>query len=252
MSNGVFPTLNELAGVVPARKPKVSETWVQDLGRSSAVAASAPSGWIPPAVETISTTPVGSIESARQAAREEGFEQGFKQGFAQGLTAGTERGLAEGRLRGRDEAYAEVLAAEEQGFVEFRAALEDVVQRVVPAVESWRVEVERRAAELAMEAVRKLLAAELATDRDTGMAIVRDALGYVDQPSVKIRLSPFDRAALAERKNELMAASAGLQNIEFVDDPSIEHGCVIETDSGTVDARLSTRLQLLEETLEAA
>jgi flagellar assembly protein FliH len=237
----VFPDLNALAPQLPKAPPATE--WVGRLGQVS-VAPTAASGWVPTNLETV-VAPDPEIE--RQAA----YDTAFAMGYAQGQKAGRERGLAEGRRTGRDEGREEarqmILEAESGALQEFAQALEATLETVGPAVQRWQEAVETRAAELAMDAVRALLANELATQRPDAMGIVREALGFAEgSVRATIRLAPFDRAALAERREEILQACAGLRDIELVDDRSLEGGCIVETEQGVVDATLATRLSLLE------
>lgn len=241
--NSPFPTLDALRPSIPKAEP--STDWVAMLAATPAESRPA-SGWKPPKVETVNA-PAVDLEAVKAAAQEEGFCKGY----LEGQRAGTERGLAEGRRVGRDEgresARREVFEAEAAFVAAFQEALAGVVAEVGPAVERWKAAVEERAAALAMNAVRALLAQELATDRPDAMNIVREALGHAEGAlKATIRLAPFDRAALAERREEILSACASLRDVELVDDRSIEGGCVVETESGVVDATLATRLSLLE------
>ena len=243
-----FPTLDSLRPLIP--KAEAATDWVAMLSAASVPPRAAANGWMPPTVE-VTTTPPVDLEALRASA----YEEAFGAGYREGRRAGIERGLAEGRRTGRDEGHEaarqEVLQTEAAGLAEFQTALAAVVGGVGPAVERWKAEVEAsaeaRATALAMDAVRALLASELATERPDAMGIVREALGFAEGAiRATVRLAPFDRAALAERKEEILQACAGLRDVDLVDDRSIEYGCVVETEGGVVDATLATRLGLLE------
>lgn len=239
MSNSPFPTLESLRQSIPPRQPIYAEdtAWFEEI--ESAPKGTRPAyGWSPPTIDSV-IAPSLNVEMERQIARDEGF----RQGFADGLKSGIEKGIGQGHRQG----LADVMAESRDEIYAFRTALSEVVARVEPAVERWQAEIEERATELAIEAVRALLAAELATDRPTALGIVREALGHAAGATrVTIRLAPFDRAELAERQDEILNACAGLREVELVDDSSIQGGCVIETENGIVDATFATRLKLLE------
>ena len=238
-----FPTLDSLHNDLPKASPReATAEWVGLLGAAPSSPAAKATGWTPPPMSSKLGETV-DLEALQTAAREEGF----RLGYADGKAAGAERGAAEGRRQGREEAQAMVLETEGAILSEFRNGLEAVVAGVGPAVERWRESVEARATELAMDAVRALLAAELSLQRPDAMGIVREALGFAEgSVRATVRLSPFDRAALAERREEILAACAGLRDVELVDDRSIKGGCIVETENGVVDATLATRLALLE------
>ena len=242
----LFPPLESLRPPVPVVESPTE--WVGLLGVETLRSARPAKGWTPPPLEAATAVPIPLDLDALRARAE---EEGFCAGYLKGQRAGVERGLAEGRRAGHDEGFAEAkqetLDAEAAGLHAFRESLADVVGEVGPAVERWQETVETRAAELAMDAVRALLAAELATGGHDALAIVREALGYAEGAvRAVVRLSPFDRAALAERKEEILGACAGLRDMELVDDRSITGGCIVETEQGVVDATLATRLELME------
>lgn len=238
-----FPTLDSLRNELPkADSREAMAEWVGLLGAAPSSPVAKATGWTPPPLSSKVEETV-DLEALQTAAREEGF----RRGYADGKAAGNERGLAEGRRQGRDEARTMVLEAENAILQDFRAELEVAAAGVGPAVERWRESIEERATELAMNAVRALLAAELSVQRPDAMGIVREALGFAEGAvRATVRLSPFDRAALVERREEILAACAGLRDVDLVDDRSIEGGCIIETENGVVDATLATRLALLE------
>ena len=49
-----------------------------------------------------------------------------------------------------------------------------------------------------------------------------------------------------------MTIASSLRNVEFVADPTVTAGCVIETDGGVVDATVDTKLATLDEEMGAA
>lgn len=241
MSSFAFPSLDALRPQLP--KEESTTEWVALLGVAPSPTAQPVKGWRPPTVATAVPPPAVDLEAARAQAE----EAGFCAGYLAGQKAGAERGVAEGRRLGRDEGRQEVVAAESASLVEFRNALAQAASEVGPAVGRWQEAVEARATELAMDAVRALLAAELAIRQPDAMGVVREALGFAEGAiRATIRLAPFDRAALAERKEEILQACASLRDVELVDDRSLIGGCVVETEQGIVDATLATRLSLLE------
>lgn len=244
----VFPTLDSLRHHLP-KQAEVSTEWVGLLGVVPTTKQAVAQGWTPPPLEipTEPTAPKIDFDALRSQAQEEGFCAGYLAGQKAGIERGTAEGRRAGREEGRQEGRQEVIAAEAASLAEFQTALAHAVDTIVPAVDRWKAEIEARATELAMDAVRALLATELATKQPEAMGIVREALGFAEGAvRATIRLAPFDRAALAERKEEILQACASLRDVELVDDRSLQGGCVIETEQGVVDATLATRLSLLE------
>lgn len=242
MSNFAFPTLDSLDSSRPKRAAPATTGWVEGLGDATLRTSVVARGWTPPTIDSLNATldpDAIDIEEIKRVAQDEGF----RQGYTDGLMSGTERGTVEGRREGLEQALLE----ERKKLEEFSRGLAEVVASVDPAVERWKEALESQVTDMAMNAVRALLAAELAIGRPEAMGIVREALGHAEGAlKATIRLSPPDRAALAERKDEILAACTGLRNVELVDDASIIGGCIIETENGVVDATMNTRLTLWE------
>lgn len=165
-------------------------------------------------------------EEIREAARLEGYEDGFR------------RGLEEGAVKAHLEAearYAEEIAR-------FAARLAEHEQ----AFEGFIAECEDRLAILAIVLAERLLRRELEHSRESAFDIARDVISEVrGSATIRVRLNPLDSALIEARAAELVEACSGLRNIEVVVDPSIGAGCVVETDSGLIDARIESALERL-------
>jgi flagellar assembly protein FliH len=65
-----------------------------------------------------------------------------------------------------------------------------------------------------------------------------------------IFLNPEDMAAIKERSNDFVAGLNGLENIIVKSDPAIERGgCRIESENCTVDATMSSQLEIINDRL---
>ena len=65
-----------------------------------------------------------------------------------------------------------------------------------------------------------------------------------------IFLNPEDMAAIKERSNDFVAGLNGLENIIVKSDPAIERGgCRIESENCTVDATMSSQLEIISDRL---
>ena len=188
-----------------------------------------------------------------EEARARAVEEGYRIGLAKGRTEGFKLGREEGTIEGREEAAAEAAALHAQALADFRAALEEIVSQINAGIPKFYDAAEQAMTDLAMDAVRKVLAAELEISRESALAIVQEALREVTHSTkARIRVNVQDRKTLEVYRAEVLAAAGSLREIEFVDDPSLAGGCVIETEGGLVDASLETKLELLEEELRRA
>jgi flagellar assembly protein FliH len=168
-------------------------------------------------------------ERLRSRVAEEGRVQGFEQGRSEGL----EKGRAEGRAEFADSLrhWGQVL---EKTVEERKRALNEVRSLVV---------------ELVGEALYRCLKDEAVRRSDVVVKFVADALDKAhDRVHLKVHLNPGDLAVVEEHRKELQV-SVGSNRIELVPDGRIEKGgCLLETEAGSVDARLST---IVTQTMDA-
>jgi len=178
------------------------------------------------------------VEKARQSVLAQ-----FKAEAEEAHEQGRQRGLQEGREAGKEEGR-QLLATEIARIRRIAEGLESVAASQIRGVESIAVAV-------AYEAVCKLLGTR-ATDAVQIEALVKEALTHAGRsPSVLVRIHPADLAIL-KQAGALMTSAASAK-LSWHEDESIElGGCVLETASGEIDARLETQLENLRTTLIAA
>lgn len=180
------------------------------------------------------------LRVARENAEREGYLKGFQQGTAEGYQAGFHQAENDGRVK------------VDRMVAQFMDALVNVVQRTESAIPEWFRSAEDQLALLAMTIVKRILEAELKIDRSSALTIAKNAIGSIGHSErIRIRLNPFDLPILEQHKQELLAASANVRSIEFVDDASIQGGCIVESTGGLVDASLDSRLRVMEQEVEA-
>ncbi|MER3427746.1 MAG: HrpE/YscL family type III secretion apparatus protein [Pyrinomonas sp.] len=114
------------------------------------------------------------------------------------------------------------------------------------------VQAERDLLRLAVRIAEKIIGRELRTDPAAIADIVATALRHArQQEMLTVRVNPAD-AALVQRERERIDPMGRARFLDVVADPRIASGgCVIETESGTIDARLETQLRALERALLA-
>ena len=188
-------------------------------------------------------------EAATVTARREGFAVGLTQGHQEGLNRGYEEGYANAEREAREKFEAEFTSA----LTSFKSELQQRVDVLNAAIPAFFADAEEAMADRAIEVVRALLDAELATSRASTLAIVREALKEVTTANhARIRVGTQDASTMNTYKSELLASAATLRDIEFVEDSSITAGCVIECSAGVIDATVSKRLEGWEDAYRAA
>jgi len=166
------------------------------------------------------------VNDAKQVAEELG-KRAFEEGFEKGMRAGE----AEGR-----EAYTSGLQQ-----------LEDLTQSLDSSIQRSLAESEDMMVAIVYETVCKMVGDALAT-KEGVVAVVKEAMSKVrGKSSIIIRVNPFDLELIEES-----AAFGVASEADWRADESIPMGgCVIESEYGTLDARIETQLNQLKRVLLA-
>jgi len=165
----------------------------------------------PPDARKMAT--VGGLVDLQAEAHEEAFAQG----------------LAEGRAAGRAEVRAQV------------DRLSGMFYDLAKPFEALDIEVERELLTLAMALARQIVRRELKTDPTQIIGIIREAIAAlpVAAREVRVHLHPEDAAVVREN----LAPTESERAWMIVEDPVMARGgCVINTTTSRIDARLETRL----------
>jgi type III secretion protein L len=142
------------------------------------------------------------------------------------------------KSRAYREGTEDALAEFESNLIESREIREKV----------WR-ETEKDLLRLAVRLAERIVGREIERDDKTVTEIVSTALQNArQQEKLTVRVNPKDLPAM-EREAERFS-SGRIRFIDFVADPRVEStGCLIESEVGTIDARLETQLRVLERAL---
>ena len=103
--------------------------------------------------------------------------------------------------------------------------------------------------ELVMKITRKALAGELATNKEIIIQLVQDSLpGCSNKTGAVLKVSPADHDYLNQHIDQLCETVEGADELEIKRDSTLKPGdCIIETQMGSVDAGVNTRLEKIEE-----
>lgn len=163
------------------------------------------------------------IELEEQA-RKEGFEKGHKEGL--------EEGLLEARKVLQD----------------FNRAIQDLINQR----ESLLEEARQKVLELVMQISRKVTFDAIRIDPEASVAMIGNVIDtLVDRSHLKIKVN-VDHLPLIEQGIErFLQSSAMIKEITIEADPRVRYGgCMIETPTGDIDARLESQLDVIAEALE--
>lgn len=144
----------------------------------------------------------------------------------------------EGYAKGRAEALDEVRCR----FEPLEALLRDASQQVASTHQAVIANAEDELLDLAIAVAERVLRSELGARREAVIPIVRAALETAGSRRIMaIRINPDDCEHLAEHRGELVG---GLESARLIPDSAISPGgCVVEIETGLIDARLESQLQ---------
>lgn len=189
------------------------------------------------------------IEQLKQSAMNDGYDEGYSRGLELGLMEGNEQAYADAYKR----AHAEYTAKNDAMLAEFSRDLDMTVASVLNALENWTDRTEQKLTSIVTEIARKVIVTELETSRDAVLDIVRHAIAEVTHSdTARIRINPWDARTMREQQATIIAAAKSIRTLEFVEDPDITGGCVIETEGGIIDATIDGKLRQLEDELDDA
>ena len=179
------------------------------------------------------------VEQARQSVLEQ-----FKAEGEKARELGRQRGLQEGRQSGAEESR--------KTFETELERIRSLADNLHGALATQIHGVEEIAVSIAFEAICRVLG-ESAVTRDGIAALVRQAASHaVKTDKVVVRLHPADLSALRGAGGLDAALASGMAVSWVADDAVVLGGCILETDSGELDARLETQMDRLRSTLLAA
>lgn len=159
-------------------------------------------------------------------------EKAYAKGFARGEKAGIESG---------NEKIESVVNRINKGLSELRKIRQDIY-----------LETEQEIVKLAMEIARKIVCNEIRVNKNAVVNVVKEAVKKVDgSERVKVKLSIKDFQFIKNEKPAIIDKITNIENVGFEMDESIsDGGCIIETESGDIDARIEKQFQAVEEAFE--
>jgi len=154
----------------------------------------------------------------------------------------------EARDKGRE-------AGHEAGFTEGKSEVERLIQRTQVMLERAQdkraeilAETEQEIIDLVLLLSRKVIKIISENQRSVIISNVVQALRKIKaRGSVTIRVNMSDLKLTTEHKQKFIQLVEGVNNIQIVEDGTVDSGgCIIETDFGEIDARISSQLAELE------
>ena len=152
--------------------------------------------------------------------------------------------LEQGREDGRVEGYAEGKASVDRLIERTHTVLE----RAQDKRSDILLDTEREIIDLVLLITRKVVKVISESQRDVIIANVQEALGKVkDKGTVIIRVNLADLKLATDHIKDFIQTLEGNKAIQVMEDTSVDAGgCIIETDFGEIDARISSQFAELE------
>ena len=107
---------------------------------------------------------------------------------------------------------------------------------------------EREVVRLSLEVAKKIVKREVCVDEELILALVKVALSRLaDQSVMTVRVNPRDCQSILHFRESPGHRDSWHDGIKLVEDPLITRGgCLIETDSGVIDARVEEQFREIE------
>lgn len=164
--------------------------------------------------------------------------------------------LEEKFAEGKEQGYAEGYAAAEVKIIEkyeiLSAQMKQVTDGISAAVQEHIGAVEKRAMQLSIEIARKILQTTVETEPDYILAVLRQAMGNLGAAKplrIKVSHQDYEFLDVVGLPPDLAEGELG---VEYVADPSIVSGCVVETDFGELNLELDVLWNEVKQALEKA
>lgn len=171
----------------------------------------------------------GSMDETAREIEEKAYAKGFARGEKAGIESGKEK-------------IESVVNSINKGLSELIKIRQDIY-----------LETEQEIVKLSMAIARKIVCNEIRVNKDTVVNVVKEALEKVEgNEKVKVKLSSKDFQFIKSKKPGIIDKITNIENVGFEMDESIpDGGCIIETVSGDIDARIEKQFQAVEEAFES-
>lgn len=174
-------------------------------------------------------------ENAKKA-----VDDAFKLGKTEGFKLGEEKGKAEAAS-----VYKKNIGEIQQDVATFLKSIEGSKREIFSHSEHIILK-------LCLEISRKIIASEISTNQDIILNVARKALSYIaEREKLVIRVAPDDLKILNDKRDFWEPVTEKLKDVIIEPDERVSKGgCIIESNSGTVDARLGIQMDEIAELVE--
>ncbi len=152
----------------------------------------------------------------------------------------------------REEARA---AGKEEGRAEAAQQIAEAMETLNQAIKERKQiikDAEGEILRLSLKVAEQIIRSEVSLHRDVCLNIVAEAIARVsDREQIIVKVNREDTEYLKRYKDRLTSMLDGVKSFSIIEDASVEPGgCVIETNLGFIDARISTKIKAIEEAIK--
>jgi len=153
--------------------------------------------------------------------------------------------------KGHDQGYKEGLA---EGLKQAEAVLQQLEQAIRDAVNQRQTlldEARQKILQLVMRISRKVTFGAVAADPEKTLGIIDGVIDtLVDRSKLKIKVNREHLPIIEQNIDKFLKGSAAIKEITIEPDPRVQYGgCLIETPTGDIDARLESQFEVIEEAM---
>ena len=142
----------------------------------------------------------------------------------------------------------------ESGERMFRSAVQSLVEAaegLKHAEKEFYGRVEEEILDLVLATTRKVVQREINTQRDVILDVLRQAIAKtIDRERIRVRINPSDYDFVHAHKSDIVSTVDGVKDLVIEGDESVSRGgAVVDSDYGTIDARIERRFEAVEKAL---
>jgi len=168
------------------------------------------------------------------------------------IQAAYSKGKNEGREIGRVEGTKSTTESYEKKIDSLQQKIGKALQMLESSKKLMLHDTEHILLHLCMEMTKKVVRREVEQSNDVVLSVLKHALSYIGHhDKMVLRVAPGDFDKVSGRKDFWVPVGERLNDISIEQDPQVEPGgCILDTNSGRVDARIGVQISELEEMLE--
>ncbi len=221
----------------------------EDFGFTGGLLADAPLGTFPaePSVD------LGAIEAQAQAMIEEATRnaesliadaQSRARALVEDAAARADTLVQDARKRGHDEGFAAGRDAADREMNDMLLTMRSLLAMARAERHKLIEAAEPELVRLAVGIAERVLHQQIALDRGVVIEMAKVAVArLIERDTVTVRVNPADLERMRDHRDELIAMG-DIRNLRVVEDQRVDRGgVVVDTDAGTIDARIGTQLE---------